>query len=308
MPIKKAMVTLAVGADFVREFERQALAGWRAYADRHGYDLFVLTEPLDPTYDSGRKSVHWQKLLVGMLSQLAAYDYLVWVDTDVLINHRQAPCIVSQVATDKIGVVWSEDYLTAAESYSERFGTFGIKLTYEGTGQGRAYGIIKPPPVPEKRCARCHQIIRTTREINTGVFVFQPAKHNPFLASCYGTSSRNSSDGSFEQSAFSQMLREADMAEFIDEKFNRVWSAYAAIHYPFLFDKEFLETRHDVAVMCVNTYYHNNYFCHFAGTKGHVLSKQLMDHVDQNARHLLQVLDPEIWDKRDEVYAAHNFT
>ena len=45
--MKKAIVTMAVGEAYVQAFETHARPNWVRYADRHGYDLFVLTEPID---------------------------------------------------------------------------------------------------------------------------------------------------------------------------------------------------------------------------------------------------------------------
>ncbi|MCB2103005.1 MAG: hypothetical protein KDE22_19170, partial [Rhodobacterales bacterium] len=81
MARRKALVTLAIGERYVADFVRDARAGWQAYADRHGYDLYVLTEPIDA---KATRALHWQKLLVGLVPGIRDYDHVVWLDSDVI--------------------------------------------------------------------------------------------------------------------------------------------------------------------------------------------------------------------------------
>ena len=63
---KQAIVTLAIGADYAERFEHHCRANWSAYAKRHGFDLIVITEPLDTSDRARRRSPAWQKCLAGI--------------------------------------------------------------------------------------------------------------------------------------------------------------------------------------------------------------------------------------------------
>lgn len=288
----KALVTLAIGDHYVAEFEQQVSRSWRAYADRHGYDVIVLTDIIDESCDLSRKSLHWQKLLVGLVPGVSDYDHVVWLDTDILINPRTAPCIVAAVqetGSDKIGVADYDSALTPEEDSNERyyildqlFRTHNRKIDVSRLGMAgiyRALGYAKP----------------ADRYINTGMFVFRPKLHNDFLSQVYAKYEDDSADGSFENVPYSYELQAEDMAVYIDERFNMAWSKYAATHYPFLYLLEFVKAHPDFAVKCVNVYYHNNYFCHFAGHGRHPINKALMEEVVRDAGHVIEALAPDLW-------------
>lgn len=297
--MKKAIVTMAVGEAYVQAFETHARPNWVRYADRHGYDLFVLTEPIDTR---SQRSIHWQKLLVGMLPEIKAYDVVVWLDADVIINARTAPCVVSQVTSDRIAVADPPERVSAAETVSERFLTFAIKFNTEIEG-----GVPAPLHVRKPRAELAYRppgdLRAIERSINTGLIVFRPALHNAFLAKCYAKGHPDAADGSFEQTPISYELQAADMAEYIDGRFNATWAEYAAVHYPFLYDYAFINANQDLARKCVNVFYHNNYFCHFAGAGRHSITKTMLELVDQDAPHVMAALAPDFWARRGEVYA-----
>jgi len=286
---RKAIVTLAIGQRYVDEFNYQVKDSWDAYAKKHGYDIFVLTEIIDPSCDLSMKSLHWQKLLIGLIPEIAAYDYVVWMDTDIIINPGTAPCIVSSLKGNKIGVASYGTDISPDESATQRyrildklFRTTERKLPRHDASMAdiyRALGYEKP----------------VSNYINTGVFVFQPKLHNDFLSQCYAKYDRDSIDGSFENLPYSYELQAQDMIQYIDERFNMAWSKYAAIYYPFLYIRDFVEQNPDVAVQCVNVFYHNAYFCHFAGEAHNPVTKGLMTEVKQGTEHVIDALAPGLW-------------
>ena len=61
MSERVAIVTLALGGRFAASWRRSCEANWAAYADRHGYDVVCLTEPLDRSERAQGRSPSWQK-------------------------------------------------------------------------------------------------------------------------------------------------------------------------------------------------------------------------------------------------------
>ena len=102
--MNKALVTLAIGEKYLVPWRALCEPGWRAYAARHGYDLVVITQPLDTSPRAAARSPAWQKCLVLGDAIAAGRDRIVWIDADVMINPT-APDITVGVPAEKIGAV-----------------------------------------------------------------------------------------------------------------------------------------------------------------------------------------------------------
>lgn len=102
--MRKAIVTLAVGAGYRAAWQRIVRPNWSRYAARHGYDLVCFEEPLDLTERARKRPIAWQKLLVLGRPEVARHDIVVWVDLDIVMNHAVAPCIASSRTSTKVGI------------------------------------------------------------------------------------------------------------------------------------------------------------------------------------------------------------
>jgi hypothetical protein len=294
----KAIVTLAVGEEFVAAFLKTAAPTWKPYCERHGYDLIVLDRPIDPGFDPARKSLHWQKLLIGLLPQLKPYRRLVWLDTDILINYRQAPCIVAACPPERIGVVDISAPFHAADEVMNRYARY-LALNYLLTRRRdpeTPKAIITDGDLPAYY-RRFGLPERVERFINTGVMVFEPARHARFLAECYAKYERDFLD--FENTPVSYELQVNGLAHYLDPRFNLIWAQAAADHYPFLFNPEFLG-QPGLVRQCVNAVFRNGWFVHFAGGSRNPLIKGAAQKVDHAADSMPALVFPEEWMRRGE--------
>ena len=116
----QALVTMVVGDDYVSRFERYCRQNWTAYALRYGYDLIVLTAPLDLSPRAQARPVYWQKNLVLEQEAIAKYRQIAWIDSDIVINAQAAPPIFEGVPEDRIGAVdeYSSPDLRTVISYT----------------------------------------------------------------------------------------------------------------------------------------------------------------------------------------------
>jgi hypothetical protein len=294
----KAIVTLAVGAEFTDAFMARYRPSWEAYAARHGYDLVLLTEPIDKAADLSRKSIHWQKLLVGVLPPLRTYRHLVWVDGDVLINHRLAPCIVSALKEGGIGVVDISGPMRTVDETGNLHVRFLLLTALLGWRlKGAPERVIVTDGDVKAHYRNFGLDGAAERFINTGVMVFDPARWGDFLARCYVKYDRDFGD--FENTPLSFELQVNGAAEYLDGRFNLIWAAEVARNYPFLFNPDILARNPDLFGLCVNVAFRNAFFLHFAGSGANPLIKKAAELVTDRPGGVPALVLPAEWAKAE---------
>jgi len=80
---KATIVTMVIGDRYRALWGRYCAINWKAYAARHGFGLFVIDRPLDPSETARQRGLAWQKLLIGTIEELKECDILIWVDADI---------------------------------------------------------------------------------------------------------------------------------------------------------------------------------------------------------------------------------
>ncbi|CCQ74131.1 hypothetical protein [Magnetospira sp. QH-2] len=296
-PLKKALVTLIIGDSYVEAFEKYIQPTWKPYAEKHGYDIVALTDLIDQDCDLSRKSIHWQKLLIGLHPQLKEYDRLVWIDSDILINYHIAPCIVSAHTGTGIGGV-----ATSPPDWGMGGQAFGRSSLHSIMQQLRICAHRAPPrPVSilQSNYQDYYRVMglegTADQMINTGVLVFDPAVHASLLAEVYLKHEKNFID--FEMTPLSFEILEQGLFDPLDERFNMPWSQVVLRHYPFLFNNEFLHAHPDLIVQCVNATFRQSWFLHFAGTSKHPITKLPLHSVDITCPDLPDLVFPDMKDQ-----------
>ncbi|MHA1598619.1 MAG: hypothetical protein ACTSV1_07840 [Alphaproteobacteria bacterium] len=301
---RNAIVTLAVGDDYVAGFMKYAEPTWRKYCTRHGYDAILLTDLIDTNCDFSKKSIHWQKLLVGILPQLQDYDRVVWVDGDILINHRMAPSIVEAVTSDKIGVIdASPEFHYGDDVYNLHSRFLILNYLMKMKMGGAKPGGVDRVTITDGDLASYYKFLGfeepVSRFINTGVFVFEPKRHGAFLAGIYQKYDRDYMD--FENTPLSYEFQANDAVEYVDGRFNHVWRSVAVKHYPFLFNRDRIADYDQMLRLCANVTFRNSYFMHFAGGGGNPVIKDAFSMIDTEAASAVQLAFPDEWEQTDEL-------
>lgn len=228
----KAIVGLAIGKDSLKNL---GLFGktWTPYAERYGYDIVIIKDYIDDKCGRSRPPA-WQKCLILEHSDVQKYDKVVWLDVDVFINNRHAPCIVDSVADgDRIGVV---SHLQANE-VSPAMRAVRMDRLHRFLNGKMADESLTAPPISE-RYTNSGLADPPSDFINTGVLVLDVRRHKDFLSSVYYTYPEPNYGGLWENLVLSYEILRQDMACFIDPRFNADYMYEIIDKYPFLLLKK----------------------------------------------------------------------
>jgi hypothetical protein len=232
--MKVLLVTIAVGDKYLKEYKSLFYESQKRYAAKHGYDFKVITEFLGKTIKHA-STVSFNKVLVCSQEWSSDYDFIVFVDADILIN-PDAPAIHSCMDYGNcIGIV--DEY---SQPSKERRLNIQRRMGWE-TSAVDYYKL-------------CGFDIQTGMVFNSGVLVLQPKIHGNFLQNIYETyvskSISHSRGFHFEQSCIGYEIQKANMYKILDNKFNAVWA---------------LTKLDNIENISLNKFFADNYFTHFAG-------------------------------------------
>jgi len=267
--MKKAIVTLAVGIKYQQMFKEWYYPDWKAYANKNGFDLFVIDQMIDVTERATKRSPAWQKCILHRNPDVCKYDQIAWVDADIRININ-SPNIFDTSPIDKISAVdaWSipsreEHDLLLSRLYA-KWDVQGVKYIRNLTPQEYhgVYGL---------KCEQDHVV-------NTGVMVFTPEISKDLLENVYNNyEERGDSPWNYEMRPLSYEILQSGLVNWLNPRFNMAWPWIVELHYPFLntprfkkFNKKVMKFLPFIKDMdprpdCVKAIFANSYFLHFAG-------------------------------------------
>ena len=233
------LVTLAIGSDYYAFYRFTFMKSQEAYAKRHGYDFHVMTHFPEVSFlkkdiQQNRGNITMHKILVCSQEWSENYDFIVFIDADILI-HPDAPPIHSCMDFgDTIGIV---------DEFSQPTPERRIALQAKNGWETSA----------TEYHALCGFQLDTPYALNTGVLVLQPKKHRDLLEQIF---SRYISECGlhprgdiYEQTAIGYELQKANCFTRLPNKFNTLW----AIH------------KWDTPELNLKEFFDNTWFLHFAG-------------------------------------------
>ena len=98
----RAIVTIALGAQYLARWRALVEASFRAYAARHGYDAILVAGHLDRSWRALKRSAAWQKCLILSQPWSQGYERIVWIDADC-VPKTGAPDISDDVPIECVG-------------------------------------------------------------------------------------------------------------------------------------------------------------------------------------------------------------
>ncbi|MFD2515635.1 hypothetical protein ACFSRY_17305 [Pontibacter locisalis] len=224
--MRKAVVTLAIGEKYERMFEDYCKDNWQQYCDRFGYELIVITEPLDSSARANLRSPAWQKLLILSQDWSAEYDRVVWIDTDIVINNAYASDICEGVPIDKVGAV--EAYsIPSREIHDitlERMYRYWDRENIKYLDNRTPKSYYTNRGLPENSLKEV---------VHTGVFVCSPKYHREIFEYVYNNyEDARGAEWNYEMPMLSFELVKANLVHWISPRFNFAVLYVAAAYYP----------------------------------------------------------------------------
>jgi hypothetical protein len=231
------LVTICLGEKYLQQYNRLFRPSQEKYAKKCGYEFKVITdyikEPKHPDLISFNKSLvcdyNWNK----------EYDFIIFIDADIIINENTPPIHNEYSFGDKIGVVNQSQPTLQARIDGQ------IHKGYEVTA--KEYYKLKS-----------NHNIETDHIINTGVLVIQPKIHQLFLRNIFESySNKQIGDKSgfhYEQSVIGYEIQNNNMHYFMNMKWNALWGN----------NKYYFNTMKKQP-LTLQEFYDKNYFIHLAG-------------------------------------------
>lgn len=265
MSEKKAIVTLCIGEKYQSSFKKYFYEGWKQYANRHGIDIVVLTDPLDQSPRAKKRSPAWQKCLVHKSPEVTKYDRIAWIDCDIIIR-PDSPNIFQVTHPEKIGAV--DDFSTPTkEDHGQMLWNLYTQWEREGIF---FYKNISPKEYYSNYGLDCNH----DRVIQTGMMLFNPGIHGSVFESVYYKYEDGwGAEMNYEMRPLSYEILNNHDVEWLSPKFNMQWEYYKSIYYSFLKDREAFKLGplgifngfKKMLSFCARSAYEHNYFLHFAG-------------------------------------------
>lgn len=258
--IRKAVVTIATDKYFDL-WQAHCHENWRRWAERRGWQWFVVKRPISSPAELKTRTVHWDKCRIMGLPELKSYDIVAWVDADIVIN-PEAPCLTHRWDDQKIAVLSFDD-----------IPDFAVRNHRITEVRGRRNPARKEIYISSELWYRDSGYREfPAKHLNTGVLVMRRSAHHAFMEHVFHKYHRNMTG--WEQTPLSWEILMAGLHHPLDYRFNTLWELEWPYHYPFLEQPAFASSA--IYGECVRACFANTWFLHF-----NAADKQHMRHLDQ---------------------------
>jgi hypothetical protein len=256
------IVTIAIGNQYLQDWELYALPSWKLYCERFDIGLIVITNDLISKQDLKWKKATWQKLLIGNMlkTKIKKIENICYLDTDILISPI-APDIFNNFNTENISLVSLRknlpfDYLEVLKKIA-----FFRNYYYDEN-----YPLDSALFISLYDLYKYHDLRPVDDEACAGFFIFNVEKKSEIMYKYFFEidGNINSITGGGDQTHFNHFVQSNSEVTWMDYKFQAIWVFEMASKYPFLYKYNDLPNR--MVQDCIDASLLDNYFLHFAGS------------------------------------------
>lgn len=229
--MKVALVTIAIGEEYLKSYNEHFRLSHEVYASKNNYDFKVITDFLDPNLPI-LDTVTLSKLLLCCQSWSLEYDFIVYIDADILINPYSPPIHLLCEGKDGIGMV---------DEYSQPTRERRLEINKLENYEENATAYFKLTNID----------FETESVFNGGLMVFQPKKHANFAETLYNKYAnaciKNPRGFHYEQTVVNYEIQKNKLYEILPNQFNIILP---------LWHRDMIN---------MGDFFITNYFIHFAG-------------------------------------------
>ncbi len=256
---KYAIVTLTIGEKYQNLFKKYSYDSFYKYSKNLNADLIIIENPLDDSEVARKRSPAWQKLLILSQEWASQYEQILWIDSDVVINTKNAKNIFNEVPAEKVGGV------DAYKIPNEKDYLLGLNRLYKYWETNNINYLSNLSPYEYY----LNRGIKTDEEIDqvlhTGVFICSPKFHKDIFLEIYSSNNPiEDSSGNYEMPNMSIKLIEDNLITWLDPKYNYCVNEIIASDYPELIEKNSLFKSRKLK-KGINEIFLKGQFIHFAG-------------------------------------------
>ena len=256
------LATIAIGEQYLQPFMKYAYHTWEMYCRRHDLGLILFDDHLIAKTDLNWKNPYWQKFLIGdyLTKQNLEVRNVCCLDTDILISPL-APNIFENRDDSKVGLVSLRRNLAYPYEGSLRRMAFLRNRYYD-----ESYPLDSSLFISLDGLYDMAGLETQNDEACSGVFIFGCQHHGDLLRKYYESfqPSVMQKDGGGEQIFLNHFVQSQDLVEWLEYRFQAMWTYEMANKYPFLY----VNHKEDLTLIkqCIEASLFTNYFLHFAGS------------------------------------------
>jgi FkbM family methyltransferase len=229
--MKVLLATIVIGEKYQNEYNQLFRPSHESYANKCGYDFKMITNYLDNNIH--QQNICMNKFLLCSQTWSFDYDFIIYIDADILININAPPLHSYYDYSYYIGMI---------DEFSQPTKDIRLLIQKHNGWETSATDYYKLSDFD----------INTDMVFNGGVSIMQPKIHKDFLQDIYDKYihlQMNHPRGfHFEQSCIGYNLIKNKMYKVIDNRFNAIWVLYKM-----------------TGRITLEDFFKQNYFIHFAG-------------------------------------------
>jgi hypothetical protein len=247
---KVLLVTICIGDKYLDEYNKLFRNSQEFYAKKNNYDFKIIKEFNYNEFKNYHINlINFHKVLLCNYDWSNNYDYIIFVDADIIIN-KNSPSIHNYYKfTNKIGIC---DEMQPDISKKKEVSKY---KGWEKTAK-------------EYYKLHANLNLNTNYILNTGVLVFQPKIHKYFLSNLkkkYEKIVFNQKKNLHKDQPFIGYELQINKLDYLmDYKWNAIWVLYKTYY-----------NNINKKVLTLQEFYNNNYFIHFAGHTDYNLIKDI---------------------------------
>lgn len=253
------IATIAIGDQFLQEWQEYIMPSWLLYCDKHDIGLVVFEKDMIEKSHPKWKKATWQKLLIGerFLESNIAVNNVCFLDADILANPF-SPNVFDQHNDDLISLV----SLTKIPYNRD---TLYRKIAFlRNRYLSKKYPLDSSLFISVENLYKEHNIPVQTDIFCAGFFIFNVkifANNMSLWFHKYDRNVKSITNGG-DQTHLNYEFQNHGKVKWLDYKFQAIWMYEMAEKYPFLYQN--LDNQ-ELVNQCVRVSLQNNHFLHFAG-------------------------------------------